>query len=257
MIMNRIERALQFAVDQTLVRLVRYVVLRVNPKREPHEQVFDIVARKAACRSAEYIESHLEGALLFPTREPLWDHALAHAKIDGLFAEFGVFDGYSINYIAGVIASGGKTIHGFDSFEGLNEDWSGTWYRARHFDRGGRMPAVPNNVRLEKGWFDATLPHFLAAHPGELFAFVHCDADTYESTSLVLSLLGDRIVPGTVLVFDEYLGFPNWPKGEHRAWAEFVAARGLKYRYLAFANTQAAVQVILTAPRPAVPISPT
>ena len=242
--MNRIERALQFVVDRTLVRLVRYIVLRVNPRREPHEQVFDIVARHAADSSAAYIELHLENALLFPTREALWDHALAHAKIDGLFAEFGVFDGYSINHIAGVIGPRGKTIHGFDSFEGLKEDWRGTWYRAGHFDRGGAMPAVRKNVRLDKGWFDATLPRFLAAHSGEPFAFVHCDADTYETTSLVLSLLGDRIVPGTMLVFDEYIGYPNWPKGEHRAWAEFVAARGLKYHYLAFSNTQAAVQVI-------------
>ncbi len=56
-------------------------------------------------------------------------------------------------------------------------------------------------------------------------------------TRLLLSLLRGRIVRGTVIVFDEYLGSPNWRNGEFRAWAEFVKAKGLAYRNLAFSNT--------------------
>ena len=57
----------------------------------------------------------------------------------------------------------------------------------------------------------------------------------------MLSLLEDRIVPGTVRLFDEHLGFPTWQNGEFRAWRDFVAARGIEYRYLAFSNTPAAM----------------
>ena len=60
----------------------------------------------------------------------------------------------------------------------------------------------------------------------------------------MLSLLAGRIVPGTVLVFDDYLGFPNWQHGEYLAWQQFVTARGLSYRYLAFGNTPVAVIVL-------------
>jgi hypothetical protein len=60
----------------------------------------------------------------------------------------------------------------------------------------------------------------------------------------VLSLLGERIVSGTVIVFDEYLGFPNWQRGEYRAWQQFVETRGLRYRYRAFGNTPVAVLVL-------------
>ena len=200
--------------------------------------------RRAAVASADYIEAHLDGALLFPLREQVWDYALSQAKLDGLHAEFGVFAGHSINHMAAVVQGRGITIHGFDSFEGLKEDWSGTWYRAGHFTLGGTPPSVRPNVRLIKGWFDATVPAFLAEHAGKPFAFVHMDADTYESTSLVLSLLAGRIVSGTVLVFDDYLGFPNWRHGEYLAWQQFVAARGLTYRYLAFGNTPVAVMVL-------------
>lgn len=240
--MMTFDRAFRSVLDRTLVRLARYVDARIHPVREHHDEVFDIVARRAAESSADYIEAHLDHAQLFPTREQVWDYALSEVTLDGLHAEFGVFQGHSINHIATEI--GDKTIHGFDSFEGLKEDWSGTWYRAGHFTLGGTPPSVRPNVRLIKGWFDATVPAFLAEQAGTPFAFVHMDADTYESTSLVLALLGDRIVSGTVLVFDDYLGFPNWQHGEYMAWQQFVTNRGLTYRYLAFGSTPAAVLVL-------------
>ena len=49
---------------------------------------------------------------------------------------------------------------------------------------------------------------------------------------------------GTILLFDEYLGFPDWKNGEFRAWQEFAEARGLRFRYLGFGPTQAALQVL-------------
>lgn len=240
--MGSIDRLLRTIVDGTVVRLARYVDARVHPVSEPHEEAVHIVRRRAAEASADYIEAHLDHAQLFPQREQVWDQALSSVRMDGLHAEFGVFEGHSINYVADRI--GGKPIYGFDSFEGLKEDWNGTWYRAGHFSLGGRMPAVKSNVTLIKGWFDETVPSFLARHPGVPFAYVHLDADTYESTKLVLTLLADRIVPGTVVVLDDYLGFPNWKNGEFLAWQQFIAERGLKYRYLAFGTTPAAILVL-------------
>lgn len=45
----------------------------------------------------------------------------------------------------------------------------------------------------------------------------------------MLDLLADRIATGTVIVFDDYMAFPNWENREFRAFKEFVEARGLKY----------------------------
>jgi hypothetical protein len=60
----------------------------------------------------------------------------------------------------------------------------------------------------------------------------------------VLDLLADRIATGTVIVFDDYMTFPNWENREFRAFKEFVEARGLKYYCLGFANQQSAVQIL-------------
>ena len=239
-----VEQSLKFVLDRTLIRLLRYIDSRLHPHGEPYDEVVTLVKQRAAATSVDYIETHLDRAMLFATREQVWDYAVSKTRVDGLFAEFGVFTGGSINHLARSLKDRKITLYGFDSFQGLKEDWRGTWHAAGHFDLGGKPPEVAPNVTLIKGWFDDTLPAFLDSHSNEPFSFIHFDADTFEATSTVLSLLKDRIVKGTVIVFDEYLGFPNWQKGEFLAWRNFVEAESLDYCYLAFSNTPAALMVL-------------
>jgi hypothetical protein len=47
-------------------------------------------------------------------------------------------------------------------------------------------------------------------------------------------------------VFDEYLNYPGWQDHEFKAFQEFIAETGLKYRYLGYVatNVQVAVQIL-------------
>jgi hypothetical protein len=121
---------------------------------------------------------------------------------DGLNLEFGVFNGTTINRLANNRQD--LIFHGFDSFEGLPEDWDlgGKFCNKEKFDRSGIMPKVHDNVKLYKGWFDETLPKFLEENDGHA-SFVHVDSDVYSSAKVVFDLLNDRIIPGTIIVFDE------------------------------------------------------
>lgn len=222
-----------------VIRIFAYLRKETRDREDLHF----VVWRRAAQSSATYVEAHLSRALVFPSREQLWGHALSKVSIDGLHMEFGVYSGYSINWFARVIERKGAKIYGFDSFEGLKEDWHGTGLTRGAFDLGGRLPRVRKNVELIKGWFDATVPTFLSRGQ-EPAAFIHLDADTYESTKLVLGLLSGRIVPGTIIVLDEYLGFPNWQNGEFRAWAEYVTQKNIRYEYIGFSPQQAALRVL-------------
>ena len=195
---------------------------------------------RARAQAAEYVEAHMGEALIFADRWELLAYALGAAPGEGLVLEFGVGDGASLRHLA---KSAARPCHGFDSFEGLPEDWSGTFERKGKFGRGGAQPDVPANATLHKGWFDATLPAFLAGHAGEAVSFLHVDCDIYSSTVTVLRGLGDRLGPGAVIVFDEYFNYPSWQRHEWKAFQEFVRDSGLAYRYLGFAQKNGHVAV--------------
>ncbi len=192
--------------------------------------------------SLDYIEAHMLGAQVREDRLDLLRFALSRAPRDGLVAEFGVEKGASIRWLAKHTP---RTVHGFDSFRGLPHDWTGTKEEAGKFDMQGKLPKVPGNVALHVGWFDATIPAFLAANPGPL-ALLHVDCDIYESTVTIFALLGERLVPGTVIVFDEYFNYPGWRLHEHKAFAEWLAGSGKSYRYLGYSAEKGHVAVVLT-----------
>jgi hypothetical protein len=195
---------------------------------------------RALNRTVDYIEESMPEALGFENQRELTAYALTAAKVDGHYLEFGVFTGGTIRFIASRI--GGRKIHGFDSFEGLPQDWAGFNLGQRAFDVGGKLPRVPANVELHRGWFDDSLPPWVAANPGPV-AFIHVDCDLYSSTRTIFQLLGDRFVAGTVILFDEYFNYPNWERHEFKAFQELVAERRVKYTYLAYARQQVVVRI--------------
>ena len=99
-------------------------------------------------------------------------------------------------------------MHGFDSFQGLPEAWS-AHEGAGAYSTAGRLPRGRGQRRAcIAGWFEDTLPPFLAAHPGPI-RLLHIDCDLYSSTRTVLEAADARLVAGSVLVFDDFLGYPG------------------------------------------------
>ena len=186
--------------------------------------------------TARFVDENMPSLQESQDKFDLFQISLAAARVKGLYCEFGVGDGTTVNYISKRVPH--QTVHGFDSFEGLPESWRSG------FGSGAfavvRIPAVNANVRLHKGWFDKTVPEFRAA-TSEPLAFAHMDADLYSSTKTVLDGLGDRVVPGTVLQFDEFFGYPGWRQGEYRAFREFTESRQLRWKYLGYSAQQVAV----------------
>lgn len=169
--------------------------------------------------------------------------AIEKVNIPGLFLEFGVASGSSINFIA---ANTDSTVHGFDSFQGLPEDWRpgvgmGAFQKPQNW-----LPEVKENVELHVGWFNDALPDFLARHDEDV-AFLHIDCDLYSSTKTVFSILANRLKPGSVIVFDEYFSYIGWENHEHAAFEEFVKEHKIEFDYILYqvAGSPAQVAVLL------------
>lgn len=220
--------------------LKAYVKDRLIGLLRQHDRNITHQMERIACdETARFVIEHMLLVPSFPSRFEVMDHSLKYvdSKRDGLYCEFGVYEGSSINYIASKID---RTIHGFDSFEGLPEDWRAN-YRKGKFNVP-ELPKVLQNVKLHKGWFNESLPVWAKENPGPIL-FMHLDADLYSSTKTVFDVLGDRIVPGTVLQFDEYFNYPGWQEGEHKAFTEFVESRDVKFEYLAYRSGESQVSV--------------
>lgn len=235
---RRVADGINWRMRRYVVGLVERYVAKTGA--EQFHSLTNACRLRAALESADYADAHMQDATPCLTPHAVLEHALRAVERQGLFMEFGVWSGRTINHIA---ARHSGVVHGFDSFEGLPEDWA-MEYRKGHFDTKGRLPEVRPNVRLHVGWFDQTLPEFVAAN-SEPVAFLHVDCDLYSSTKTIFQFLGDRIGPGTVIVFDEYFNYPGWQMHEFRAFQEFVAERSLGYRYLCFNKNQCNVGVMI------------
>jgi hypothetical protein len=161
------------------------------------------------------------------------------ANVEGLVLEFGVRHANSTRQLASLAM---QDVHGFDSFEGIPEDWHDEGRGS--YSTKGIIPKVPSNIHLHTGWFDATLPKFLANNSANV-RLINIDCDIYSSTKTVLDLLAKRIVKGTVIIFDEYIGNQHWREDEFKAFQEAVKAYGWTYEYISFSFFTKQVVVLI------------
>ena len=187
--------------------------------------------KRALEETIQFIDKNMPNAMCFSPspKERLLDYALSKISKKGDILEFGVRAGESITYIAQKLKD--RTIHGFDSFEGLPEEWEGHAFLKSDFTQNGKIPIVPGNVILHKGWFDKTISEYNNSNE---IAFINLDCDIYSSTKTVLDELGNKITTGTIILIDDFFNYRNWQQHQYKAFQEFVEKSNIKFEYLAF-----------------------
>jgi len=183
----------------------------------------------------------------FERMATLWQQVrhLDKHDIPGCFVECGVYKGGSVGMMALAhlhTSEPRRELHLFDSFEGLPEPEAAVDgevavafcdQRATGALRSVKKCVGPleDNQRLLQdiigyprkltkyhvGWFQDTLPQ-VAPQLGAI-ALLRLDGDWYESTRLPLLYLYDKVVPGGIVIIDDYGHF----EGCRRAVDEFLA----------------------------------
>lgn len=208
----------------------------------------------------------IEAARNFPiyARRTVLKRFLAHYEmfrmvvdLPGDIVELGVFRGASLMTWANLLeirnmGDRQKQVFGFDNWSGFKElhakdgkedrrvdkvggGFEGSAYEAaledaiRVFDNDRFIPHKPR-VKLIKGDIEKTLPQFVQDNPGLRIALLHFDCDVYVPTRTGLQHLWPLVVPGGVVVFDEYAIRP-W-EGESKAVDEFFDGKGVELRKL-------------------------
>jgi hypothetical protein len=154
--------------------------------------------------------------------------------LDGDLAECGVYRGRTLIPMGLYLAQNNlpKKLYGFDSFEGFgNLDRGGpaenAYIQAHGFDCADTSYEIvrqmvdrfglSDRAVLIKGFFEKTLHNAAWTR----FCFVHLDVDLYDSYRTCLRFFYERMVPGGIILLDEY-NDPPWP-GCNRAVDEFLA----------------------------------
>ncbi|MDR2643481.1 MAG: TylF/MycF family methyltransferase [Planctomycetaceae bacterium] len=94
---------------------------------------------------------------------------------------------------------------------------------------------LDEHLHLIKGDIRETLPALFEKQPGMRLSFVHLDVDVYEPTITVLENCWNRMVPGGLMLFDDY----SFWEGATRAFDEFFQNQKISIQKLPIAHTPA------------------
>ncbi len=157
--------------------------------------------------------------------------SVAARGIGGDTVECGVRYGKSSYFVLNALAEPNRLHHLCDSFEGLSQPTGAdaeTGARREGW-RPGDLAADEVMVReqlkefaqcrFHRGW----IPDCFVGLEANQFALVHVDVDLYEPTLAAFEFFYPRLVPGAVMICDDY-GFASCP-GARRAVDEFFAGR--------------------------------
>jgi O-methyltransferase len=150
-----------------------------------------------------------------------------NAAID--YLEFGVYQGGSIRQWSSLNQNSASRLFGFDSFEGLPEDWH-SGMRKGTFSTGGKIPEIADpRVSFISGWFQKSLRGFLGTYHPRNRIVIHVDCDLFSSTLYCLTTLDLVISPGTLIILDDFFDALH----VYRALSDYCSAYLRQYELLA------------------------
>ena len=183
------------------------------------------LANEPILRSIHWILSLPKLPEVHYNRWSIFDRAAQLSDSSRPFYEYGVWMGESFKYLMKHFKKG----YGFDSFEGLPEDWravpKGT------YSSFGEIPQIDGG-EFVVGEFSESLPRFFSKQR-PMAGLINFDADLYASTLCALVNSKKVMDTKTILVFDEFIVNSDWEKDEFRALNEFCEMYGFSYEVLA------------------------
>ena len=180
-------------------------------------------------------------------------------ELPGDIVEGGVLKGAGVLYWAKLIQifnpMSRRKVIGFDTFEGYPEDTSKAHDQqtAKAFTKqqiadqalvsdekimaAAEAQGLANRIELVKGDASQTIPQYVADNPGFRISLLNLDFVLYDPTLAAMQHLYPRVLPGGVVVLDEYAVAD---KGESDAVDEVLQGEGVELRNFSWAKSPTA-----------------
>lgn len=149
---------------------------------------------------------------------------LASTTPPGAFAEVGVYRGGSAALLYQVAQMQRRSLYLFDTFTGTPYSIDGL--DKHKVDAEFAAPGAEAQIRAQLPDAKLYVGIYPDTHPIAMppLAFVHCDCDQYDSYIAVIERMWPLVVPGGILLFDDY----PYLAGAKRAVEEHFAIADLK-----------------------------
>ena len=197
--------------------MTRQLLIRAGG-RLSSERLYDATNVLGALAIGHWVREHPPRGKLLVHQDKTDTYRDAVALLDAarpLYLEFGVWEGWSLRWWLEHLTNPAAQFVGFDSFEGLPEQWRPD-YPPGHFAVGAPPPITDPRVSFQVGWFNESLATFEMPDHDQLF--VNIDCTLYSSTAVVLEWLEPYLRPGDLIYFDELPEYDH----ELRAFFEHV-----------------------------------
>lgn len=166
---------------------------------------------------------------------------IGNAPID--YLEFGVACGNSMKRWSSINQHPGSRFYGFDSFQGLPEDWHNDPKGA--YTQNGNIPKIDDDrVSFIDGLFQDTIDDFSQNFELKNRLVMHMDADLYSSTLYALMNFNRHIKPETIILFDEFTS--RNCTDEFAALLDYCAACYREFEVLATRNDHVKLAIKIT-----------
>ena len=246
--MNKLLKLLALAPLHLIRKIITVISNHaIPPKKELEIGVYRLYEEEQIRDSYNHFKKYFSEAIFLPTeyttfpsmleeiREYAINEAILNHKPDYYYLEFGVWIGTSINQSSEILKTlKDVKIYGFDSFEGLRDDWKGHILRKGAFNLSKQIPPLNDNCVPVVGWIEDTLPQFIFENKDLKINYVHIDTDTYPTAKIILQLLKPYLVNNAIILFDELYNFTGWRVGEYKALIEEFTEE--EYKFLVFAK---------------------
>jgi len=152
---------------------------------------------------------------------------LKQSPID--YLEFGVAKGTTMGVWSGMNQNPRSRFFGFDAFLGLPEDWSKDAPKGTYTCNGVPPEITDPRINFQIGWFQDSLPGFMASYQPANRIVIHNDSDLYSSTLYTLTTLDRIISPETIVILDEFYDVLH----EYRALIDYSTAYRKTFKIIA------------------------
>lgn len=169
----------------------------------------------------------------YSKRYPLYNWVMEKEKLQNPinYLEFGVAAGESFNYFMEKNKHPESRFYGFDTFDGLPEDWGP--FKKGSFSNNNNIPSLTDDRgRYFKGLFQQTLPAFINEIDNNRQNVVMLDADLWSASLFVLTSLAPILKKGDIIFFDEFVV----PTHEFKAFIDFTKSYYVNLELIAAAN---------------------